>query len=158
MKTLLLTISLLIYNLVMFGQDKISTGFSENAVSDSSISISIESGDPIISSLSRKESVDKFANMTSGLLVSPIQTSENQVYVIDAYSMPSSYMLYIQVEGNETSEFRFALFDYSGKLIKQQKLGGINTELCLEEYPAGKYIIKVVQSGKDLKTFEVYKK
>lgn len=158
MRTLLLTISFLIGNLFLYGQDVIHTTFSLNSVADSSLNLYIEPGDPVISSLSGKESVDKFADMAPGLLVSPIQVPDNQLFVIDVYSMPSSYMLYIQVEGSETSEFRFALFDYSGKLVKQQKLGGINTELSLENYPAGKYIIKIVQATKELKTFEVFKK
>ncbi len=158
MRTLLLTISLLICNLVLYSQEVINTTFVVNAVSDSSRNLTIEPADPVISSLSGKESVDKFATMAPGLLVAPIQAAENLLYVIDAYAMPSSYMLYIQAEGKEASEFRFALFDNSGKLIKQQKLGGINTELSLEDYPAGKYIVKIVQTGKDLKAFEVFKK
>ncbi|MBN1143347.1 MAG: T9SS type A sorting domain-containing protein [Bacteroidales bacterium] len=158
MKTLLLTISLLIYNLVLFSQDMKNTTFAANTVPDSIINLAIEPGDPVISSLAKKESADRFANMAPGLLVSPIQTAESQSFVIDAYSMPSSYMLYIQVEGNGTTELRFSLFDNTGKFIKQQKLGGINTELSLEGYPAGKYIIKIVHAMKDMKTFEVYKK
>ncbi len=158
MKNLLLTISLLLFNVVLYGQEVINTTFNERAGSNSNVNTSIESDDPVISSLSRKESVDKLANMAPGLLVSPIQAPENQSLVIDAYSMPSSYMLYIQVEGNATSEFSCALFDNTGKFVKQQKLGGINTELSLETYPSGKYIVKIVQTGKDLRTFEVFKK
>ncbi|MFO7370922.1 MAG: T9SS type A sorting domain-containing protein [Bacteroidales bacterium] len=158
MKTLLLTITLLIFNLVLFGQDVMNTTFSAHAVLDSNAIISPETNDPVISSLSKKESVDKLANMAPGLLVSPTQSPDNQALVIDAYSMPSSYMLFIQVEGNATSEFTCALFDNAGKFVKQQKLGGINTEMSLETYPSGKYIVKVVQTGKDIRTFEVYKK
>lgn len=158
MKTLLLTTTLLIFNLVLFGQDVMNTSFSAHAVIDSNAIISPEPNDPFISSLSKKESLDKLANMTQGLLISPIQAPDNQALVIDAYSMPSSYMLYIQVEGNATSEITCALFDNTGKFVKQQKLGGINTELSLEAYPSGKYIVKIVQTGKDIRTFEVYKK
>ncbi len=157
-KTQLLTITLLLSNLTLFGQEIINTSFSTYAVADSSENLSKVIDNPVISSLSKKESVDKYANMAPGLLVSAIQASENQAFVIDAYTMPSSYMLYIQVEGNATSEINFSLFDFAGKFIKQQKLGGINTELSLETYPAGKYIIKVVHMGKDIKSFEVYKK
>ena len=158
MKTLLLTITLLIFNLVLFGQDVMNTSFSAHAVVDSNAIISPEPNNPVISSLSKKESVDKLADMAPGLLVSPIQAPDNQALIIDAYSMPSSYMLYIQIEGNAASEFSCALFDNTGKFVKQQKLGGINTELSLETYPAGKYIVKIVQTGKDMRTFEVYKK
>jgi hypothetical protein len=157
-KALLLTISLLIFNLVLFGQEINNATFSTHNISDSNISISNEPEDPVVSSLSKKEFVDKLANMAPGLLVSPIQAEETNALVIDAYSMPSSYMLYIQVDGNETSELSLAMFDFAGKFVKQQKLGGINTELSLEAYPAGKYIIKIVHAGKDMKTFEVYKK
>lgn len=153
-----MTIALLIFNLVMFGQDVMNTSFSSHAVLDSNAIISMESNNPDISSLSKRESVTKFANMAPGLLVSPIQAADNQAIIIDAYSMPSSYMLYIQVEGHASSELSCTLFDNAGKFVKQQKLGGINTELCLEEYPSGKYFVKIVQTGKDLKTFEVYKK
>jgi hypothetical protein len=153
-KILLLTLTLLINGLAVFGQEDGNGPITNPSIYPDTGTLLINgvSEEQAISSLSTKKEMFPENSIQPGLLVKNTQIINDLNLNIDAYSIPPGYMLYVQVEVSQT------LFDYYGKLLKQQRLSSINTEIPMENLPNGKYTIKIVQQGKDLKTYEILKK
>ncbi len=77
----------------------------------------------------------------------------------------------IKVYPNPTSEFvivhfndiqiqtRYALFDFSGKLLRQQPVTETDTKIDMKSYAGGTYLLKLIDNkNQSLQTFKIVKK
>ena len=52
----------------------------------------------------------------------------------------------------------FLLYDMQGKLLHEAKITGNQTSIVISNLAPGTYLMKVIQSEKEVKTFKIIKK
>lgn len=92
--------------------------------------------------------------------ITTLSTSETQNLVknISLYPNPVQDVLYVDFHEESYKNSEFLLYDAQGKLIKQGQLNQKKNELNLSMLPQSMYILKVMQDGKNTKTFKIIKK
>jgi len=76
---------------------------------------------------------------------------------VSVYPNPTAENLTLRVENIENSSFTFQLFDLSGKLLQNGKVGGNNTNIPMGNLLPATYLLKVIQNCKEVKTFKIIK-
>jgi hypothetical protein len=74
-----------------------------------------------------------------------------------AYPNPTSDLLVLQIDDSNASSFSYALFDANGKMVDQHEITNCQTQIDIEFFPVSTYFLKVIQNGKEVKTFSVLK-
>jgi hypothetical protein len=77
---------------------------------------------------------------------------------ISLYPNPVQDVLYVDFHEESYKNSEFLLYDAQGKPIKQGQLNQKKNELNLSMLPQSMYILKVMQDGKNTKTFKIIKK
>ena len=65
-------------------------------------------------------------------------------------------MLTVQISGYEGT-FRISLYDLNGKLVMDRMGAATNAQLNISRIPAGVYMMKVMQGGKEISSGKVIK-
>jgi len=77
---------------------------------------------------------------------------------LSIYPNPSTHVLYLKVEKEDLKDLSFQLFDMNGKQLLSKIITNNTTEIIMEQYPASTYLLKVLNSTKELTTFKIIKK
>lgn len=74
------------------------------------------------------------------------------------YPNPTSDWLAIKTSNLKYDTLRYELFDLNGRLILSDKIISENTILKLQELSTSMYLLKVLESNKEIKSFKIFKK
>lgn len=74
-----------------------------------------------------------------------------------AYPNPAKDLLKLNVGTIDYFKMSFALYDMNGKIVQNRKISSIETEIRMDNLVASTYILKVIQSGKEIKVFKIVK-
>jgi hypothetical protein len=92
------------------------------------------------------------------LLVTAIKTEFDCAFAVNAFPNPTGNILMVHVENIEIRDLQYVLLDLNGKILEKKLLEGNITAVSIENYPAGIYLLKIKQSGDEIKMFEIIKK
>ena len=159
MKTRMLIIPFVFYGMVIHGQPQtqqvIATSGGNDQNSDSSIEWTL--GEPVIATLSTGTIVLTQGFHQPDLEVTVIKSLDGLPYTVEAYPNPTDELLMIQMKNAEARDFQYLLYDMTGKVLEQKKLESDITAINMLNYPAGVYLLKVMQMDNEIKTFEIIK-
>jgi hypothetical protein len=114
-------------------------------------------GEPVISNLSTNTLM-----MTSGfhqpdLMVTALRTVDGLPFTIEAYPNPASDFIKVQLNGVGFHDFKYLLFDATGRLLHHIQPVSAITTIDMGTRAAGLYLLKTMQAGREIKTFEIIK-
>jgi hypothetical protein len=75
---------------------------------------------------------------------------------VSVFPNPSNNSITVQITGYEGS-YRISLYDLNGKLVMDRMGAAANTQLNISRIPAGVYMMKVMQGGKEISSGKVLK-
>lgn len=77
---------------------------------------------------------------------------------VSAFPNPTSNNMTLEIKDFELSALSFLLYDMHGKLFQEEKIIGNQTSILMSNLAPGTYLMKVLQSEKEVKTFKIIKK
>ena len=76
---------------------------------------------------------------------------------IVAFPNPTVDRLIIKMDSYNGNILSFQIFDLHGRLIFTDDVKGSETEVNMLDYESGVYILKIIGSGKEIRTFKIIK-
>ena len=76
---------------------------------------------------------------------------------ITTFPNPTLDKVNLQIEDFSSQELTYVLTDVNGKLLQEEKVATATTQIELEQYESGTYLIKVKNTTKELRTFKIIK-
>ena len=156
MKKLFL-LTLFIYTTTFLNaQEVVATSGETKSASGFEISWTI--GEPVIQTFSSGATILTQGLHQTNLQVTPVNKLLLPNLEISVFPNPSSEFIVIRLNELPPSP-KFALFNLSGKLISQKNIESTNTQLNLNEFAPGTYLLKIMQEkNQELQTFKIIKK
>lgn len=77
--------------------------------------------------------------------------------VVSAYPNPTTDYLKLEVIDIDLSALAFQLYNMQGRLIQSQRITGSQTSIDMGSLTPATYFLKVIQGGKEVKTFKIIK-
>lgn len=77
---------------------------------------------------------------------------------LSLYPNPTTSSIFLKITKEDISNFGLNVFDANGKQILNQNISQQITEINLENFAAGSYILKVIQSQNPIQSFKIIKK
>lgn len=74
-----------------------------------------------------------------------------------AYPNPTTASLKLFTGSYPVASLSYQLSDLNGRVLNSQKVSTPETTILVEQLPAAIYLLKVVENGKNLKTFKIIK-
>ena len=74
------------------------------------------------------------------------------------YPNPTTNWLQLEVKNTEFTNLTYQMYDLNGKLIYDEKVNAENTTIKTEQLPSAIYLLKVLDSNTEVKTFKIIKK
>ena len=128
---------------------------SGNHSAGSGVALSWTVGEPVIGTVSNGS-----VTLTQGFHQSRLSTTSVDEIVtpglkLAVYPNPFSEILNLKVDEGEFSKLQYALFTLEGKSLALQNLRDNLTQIDLQTYAAGNYLLKVTRkNGAPVKTFK----
>ncbi|MBL7138786.1 MAG: T9SS type A sorting domain-containing protein [Bacteroidales bacterium] len=85
-----------------------------------------------------------------------IEETEGQI-LLTVYPNPTTDFLILKVENYDNENLFYQLYDISGKLLENEKLGGNETSIDMSNFLPATYFLKVIDNNKEIKTFKIIK-
>jgi len=76
---------------------------------------------------------------------------------IMAYPNPTVDKLVLRIDSFNGGKLAFQLFDLNGRLLFHDSIKNTETEVSMQNYESGVYILKIVSTGKEIRTFKIIK-
>lgn len=86
-----------------------------------------------------------------------IEEAKDVHLTVSAFPNPVSDQLVLSVENLEPSKLNFQLFDMQGKLLQSKSLENNKTSIAMSNFVPSTYFVKIMQNGRELKTFKIIK-
>lgn len=77
---------------------------------------------------------------------------------LSVYPNPTTDLIYLKVKESSFESLQYQLFDMNGRFIENSKIHENLTIIQIDNYPEAIYLLKVIDKGKEVKTFKVIKK
>jgi hypothetical protein len=90
-------------------------------------------------------------------VVTAIEDAEGINLSVSAYPNPANDYLILEVVNFLISPFTFHLFDINGKLLQSGEIISTQTSISMNTLAPATYFVKVMQEGKEVKTFKIIK-
>lgn len=91
-------------------------------------------------------------------VVSEIKEAKDINLLVSAYPNPTTDYLTLSISEFDISNLSYQLYDMQGKLLQNEKITGNQTNIDMRNLVSATYILQVVQSNKEVKTFKINKK
>ena len=114
-------------------------------------------GEPVIATLSADGNILTQGFQQPGIMVTVVKSLEGLPYTVEAYPNPTDDLLLIQLKNAEVQYFKYLFYDMNGKVLEQKKPESNITAINMKNYPAGVYLLRVMKSEMEIKTFEIIK-
>lgn len=90
-------------------------------------------------------------------IVSTIQNTELESGDVKLFPNPAFDHFNLSISGIELFQARLTVYDLHGKVLAIHPIESLQTHIDLTDYPTGIYVVRVVNSNKELKFFKVVK-
>jgi hypothetical protein len=120
-------------------------------------SISWSLGETVIETYTSGEMTLTQGFKQPNITISTIAEDSGLEFEITVFPNPTQAHIIIFNHLGQAEKSEFRLYDTSGRLILGNKLDGTHTQIAMDNYPAGNYIINVISEGKRLKVFKIIK-
>jgi hypothetical protein len=77
---------------------------------------------------------------------------------VSVYPNPASGFVILKVDGYNTDNLSYKLYDMNGMLFQSKKVEGNETQIQLGNIISGTYLLKIADNNKEIKTFKIIKK
>lgn len=77
---------------------------------------------------------------------------------LSVYPNPTTDIIYLKVKESSFESLQYQMFDMNGRLIENNKIHYNLTIVQMDKYPEAIYLLKVIDKGKEVKTFKIIKK
>ncbi len=77
---------------------------------------------------------------------------------LSLYPNPTTSSVFLKVEKEDINGLLFQLFDVSGKQVLNRNISNQITEINLETFTSGTYVLQVIEFQKPIQTFKIIKK
>jgi len=77
---------------------------------------------------------------------------------VHVFPNPTRDFLMIKFEFELQDEYSYQLFDFSGKLIANEKIHNIETKISMNQLAASTYILRILKGKEEIKSFKIVKK
>ena len=114
-------------------------------------------GETVIATFSAAGNILTQGFQQPGIVVTAVKSIEGLPYTVEAYPNPTDDLLLIQLKNAEVQYFKYLFYDMNGKVLEQKKLESNITAINMKNYPAGLYLLRVMKSEMEIKTFEIIK-
>ncbi len=114
-------------------------------------------GETVIATLSAADNILTQGFQQPGIVVTAVKSLEGLPYTVEAYPNPTDDLLLIQLKNAEVQYFKYLFYDMNGKVLEQKKPESNITAINMKNYPAGLYLLRVMKSEMEIKTFEIIK-
>jgi hypothetical protein len=115
-------------------------------------------GEPVIATLSPGNIMFTQDLLQTELTITAIKIGNDIFFSVEAYPNPTGELLMIRIENKVLQDFQYVLYDVNGKVLEKKELAGTFTAIVMNNHPAGVYLLKITQSDKEIKMFEIVKK
>lgn len=115
-------------------------------------------GETVIATLSSENIILSQGFHQPILTVTTIKTPVELAYKIEAYPNPTNDLLLIRLENADAQEFQYILYDINGKVLEQKELKSNETAINMTNNACGEYLLKIIQTEKEIMTFKIIKK
>jgi hypothetical protein len=90
-------------------------------------------------------------------VVNGIKEAKDILLECSAYPNPTKDFLTLKVENFDIKNLTYQLFDITGKLVENKIIQGNLTSITMNNLAASTYLLKVMQSSTEVKTFKIVK-
>ena len=156
MKNKLFILIFLLNAFVMKAQQVITT--SGDFTSGASGSLSWTIGEGIIETLKGTTVILTQGFQQSDLTITAIKDISDTSCQINAFPNPVNDFVTLKITAESFKNFSFTLYDLNGRLIQEQKLENYITNITMNNFEAGTYLLKVFQGNKEIRVFKIVKK
>jgi hypothetical protein len=159
MKHILLFTAILFPGFVGFGQAGLQQVIATAGGNAANGSIAIEwtLGEPVITTLSGANAILTQGFHQTDVFITFIKGSDELPCKIEIYPNPTGDHVMLTVENAAKKDFQYLLYDLSGKLLEQKLLVNKVTFIGMADFPAGIYLLKIMQPAKSITTIEIIK-
>lgn len=91
-------------------------------------------------------------------VVTALEEAQGINLSISAYPNPANDFIKLTVENFEVSNLQYQLYNMNGKLLLNGEITGNPESIAIGDLVPATYFVKVVQEGKEVKTFKIIKK
>ncbi|NMC99031.1 MAG: T9SS type A sorting domain-containing protein [Bacteroidales bacterium] len=91
------------------------------------------------------------------LVITEIENLKGITLSMSVYSNPTTDYLILNVDNFELSNLTYQLFDINGSVIQSGYVSS-KTNIAMSNFASSTYFIKVLQNGKEIKSFKIIKK
>lgn len=157
MKKIILFFALFVFTVAnIIAQEVVSTAGETQSISGYEISWTL--GEPIIQTISSGSTILTQGFHQSKLTVTAIDELLVSDFGLKVYPNPTSEFIVIKINKLENNP-AFSLYNLSGKLLQSQSIYATETQINLNEYASGTYLLKLNQEfNQPLQTFKIVKK
>ena len=114
-------------------------------------------GEPVIATFSSGDVMLTQGFQQPELMVTAVKANNDLLFTVEAYPNPTGDLLMIRIENEKLQDFKYVLYDVNGKVLEKKGLAGTVTGIGMNNHPAGVYLLKITQSEKEIKMFEIVK-
>ena len=156
MKDKLFILIFLLNAFVMQAQQIIATAGSYAKNTSGSLSWTI--GEGIIETCKGTNVVLTQGFQQSNLIITAIKDISVTSFQIDAFPNPTNDFVTLKTTSESFKDARYMLYDLNGKLIQEQKLESNVTNITMNNFITGTYLLKIFQGNKEIKILKIVKK
>jgi hypothetical protein len=130
---------------------------SGNYYNNYSGSISYTVGEPIIETFSEENYILTQGFQQSNLIVTAINELPGLNFEISVYPNPATEIVKLKIGKESSARMQYMLYDLNGKLLLQNKLAGIETEIPFNDFSPSEYLLIVFDQDKEVMSFKIVK-
>ncbi len=147
-----LLIGLIFYSITLNAQEVISSGGSFFTNQDGSITYTV--GEPVIQTFSGTSVILTQGFNQTTLTVTSL--NDFKEFELVAFPNPTQDFVILKTSAFDKS-LKYLLFDSSGKLLLENIIIDIETQISFEKLPYSSYILKVLDKSIEIKSFKIVK-
>jgi hypothetical protein len=103
--------------------------------------------------------VDNFGMVVTKTWLSDFTTNTRNVFTtVDFQVFPNPAVEYLQVQLEEDFNGYLQITDFNGKTIQRQAFSGISTQLNVQNFPTGQYLLSLIDPNGKLTGFKLFNK
>lgn len=140
----------------LYGQKTLSTSGGDAQGSGGTVSYTIGQTDYVFQSGSNG-SINQGVQQPFEFYTVGIDNHPNIELSCKVFPNPTVYSVTLQVEEISFDGLYFMLFDMNGKLLKQENVTEMETQIFMDHLQPGNYLLNVVQHQNKIKTFKIIK-
>jgi len=146
---------LLVLPIILQAQEVVTTSGSYGSSASAKVTWTI--GEPVTETLTGTNSILTQGFNQGDLIITVIKDPELPGLTVKAWPNPVSDHLTISVDDANLDNLNYILFDIGGKVIRQNKLKGVQSEIPMGNLAPSSYFLKIYQNNTEIAIFKIIK-